>query len=409
MVNTMNVKPKIIVLTVFLFICCWTNAQPSVSEYKRCLEIQGEDPVEYIFRQFEKADVVILGERDHRDITQYELILRLLADKRFEEIGFVYTEVGCANWTESANRLIKSDWESEEEFQKALREHLRNEDYGFLWEKTNRSLLLDGLYRINRKIPKDKRISLGLTDIAFDWEKWTSPRKYGKWLRKNTYYHSGERFSIRDREMANNFLKQYKRQNTISGRRKALYIVNQPHAICSRNGKRAAWRIKKRLGENNVRIVFLNYYMPFSPGEYGFDSSAGIGLINGGLWDAAFYLTGNKPVAFDIKGTPFGKTKAWYWNDGATWENFVDGYIFYVPFYEFKGSIGIKDILTEDCRNEMQRRLNLLYDIGEEPSKDWDAMCLYYNRVRTFSIPSEKSRKRMLEQFCRILPSAQIR
>lgn len=51
---------------------------------------------------------------------------------------------------------------------------------------------------------------------------------------------------------------EHKWQKTISGRRKAIYIANQPHAICSRNGKRAAYRIKKRLGEKRSPFRFIS-------------------------------------------------------------------------------------------------------------------------------------------------------
>ena len=64
-------------------------AQSVLSEYVRCLD-EGEDPIEYVFNLFETPDVVILGERDHRDVTQYELINKLIADHRFaERIGYV--------------------------------------------------------------------------------------------------------------------------------------------------------------------------------------------------------------------------------------------------------------------------------------------------------------------------------
>jgi len=40
-------------------------------------------PIDYIFNLFENSDIVVIGERDHRDTTQYELILDLLKDPRF--------------------------------------------------------------------------------------------------------------------------------------------------------------------------------------------------------------------------------------------------------------------------------------------------------------------------------------
>lgn len=94
------------------------SAQSVLSEYVRCLD-EGEDPIEYVFNLFETSDVVILGERDHRDVTQYELINKLIADHRFaERIGYVYTEVGVVNMTERANKLIKGIFRTDDEYKK---------------------------------------------------------------------------------------------------------------------------------------------------------------------------------------------------------------------------------------------------------------------------------------------------
>lgn len=54
----------------------------------------------------------------------------------------------------------------------------------------------------------------------------------------------------------------------------------------------------------------------------------------------------------------------------------------------------------------MQRRLNLMADTGEMPSNDWDEMKLYYNTVRTFPIPDERTRKHMKEQLDKQLQQA---
>lgn len=372
-------------------------AQFSVANYKQCLELHGMDPVEYVFRLFEHADVVVLGERDHRDVTQYELIVRLLADPRFAtRIGHVYTEVGVTNQTESANRLIKGDWPDETAFREALCQHLRNEDYLFLWEKTNRSIFLDSLYRINRRLPHERRITIGLTDIAFDWSSCHSPLKYKKWLRAYTYYKEGSEGQVRDGVMARNFLRLYKKQTPIDGHRKALLITNQPHAIASRRARTEGWRIKKALGSDRVRVVCLNWYVWTPSGDYGLDSE-GMQLIDNGRWDAAFELTGCRPVAFDLAGTPFGDTPLWYWHDGTTWKDCVDGLIFFKPFHQFRGSIGISGILDDHCKAEMQRRLDILFSADEMPTDQWEHAAGYYNTVRSFPIPDNDTRNRMME------------
>lgn len=373
-------------------------AQTPVDEYQQCLEKYGEDPVEYVFRLFEQADVVVLGERDHRETTQYEFIMRLLSDPRFaDRIGHVYTEVGVTNQTENANNLVKTDWPDESAFADALHEQTRNEDYQFIWEKTNRSVFLDSLYHINRRLPKDKRITLGLTDIAFDWFACSSPYKYKKWLRANTYYHEGQKGQVRDRIMARNFLRLYKRQKPISGRRKALVITNQPHAIVARDARTEGWRIKKALGEDKVRVVCLNWYVWASPGDYGY-ASKGVELIDNGRWDAAFERMGCRPVALDIKGTPYGNTPLWYWENGLKWKDCIDGYIFYKPFQQFRGSVGVSSVLDHHCKEEMQRRIEILYSAGEINTDQWESVERYYNTVRTFSIPDNASRDRMMKQ-----------
>ncbi len=403
--------PRLIIpiLSLLLSFSVPSMAQHSVFDYKECLEQKGEDPIEYIFRLFEKADVVILGERDHRDMTQYDFITRLLADRRFaEKVGHVYTEVGVVNRTAGANFLVNHDWSDEAAFRSALHEQLRNEDYLFVWEKTNRSVFLDSLYRINQRLPQEKRIQLGLTDIAFDWSKWKSPYKYKKWLRANTYYNEKSKASVRDREMTRNFLRQYKAQTPMDGKRKALVITNQPHAISSLHGRTEGWRIKKALGAERVRIVCLNWYVFTSPGDYGY-ASKGVELIDDGRWDAAFQLTGCRAAGIDIKDTPFGRTPAWYWDDGTAWQDLADGFIFHTPFHEFRASIGIAGIIDDSCKEKLHHRLDIMYSAGETPSDNMEEISRYYNNVRTFPIPDEAARKRMAEQLGKWIAKDSIR
>ncbi|MDR2563407.1 MAG: hypothetical protein LBC98_05625, partial [Prevotellaceae bacterium] len=68
-------------LKLIIIIVCMTsgfvvaNAQnKEIVSYIDFLQNQKTHPVDYVFELFEKYDIVILGERDHRDISQYELI-----------------------------------------------------------------------------------------------------------------------------------------------------------------------------------------------------------------------------------------------------------------------------------------------------------------------------------------------
>ena len=315
---------------------------------------KGKTPVDYIFDQFKAADIVVIGERDHRDTTQYELILDILKDPRFvKEIGYVYTEVGCVNRTSEVNKLIKGKFQTNEDFMNHLYAYLRTGEVFYpLWEKYNRVQFLRGLYEINCN--NRQKITLGLTDCAFSWNDISSAQEY-----KNFYYSSACEY--RDSTMAANFAQMFEQQKPKKGKRKALIITNQPHAINATMTKRTYHRqgkwLKERYGQDNVKIVILNW------AEYRFYDGKTFPLIAGGLWDAAFEVIDCKPFGMDIKGTPFGNTP---YLDPAyknlRWEDVADGIIYYKPFYETILTGGIPNIIDSGFESEFMRRIRIYYE-----------------------------------------------
>jgi hypothetical protein len=86
---------KYIILLYITVVTLSVNAQNyTLRDYVHCINNSRTTPIEYIFKLFEYSDIVVIGERDHRDTTQYELILDIQKDPRFvKKIGYVYTEV----------------------------------------------------------------------------------------------------------------------------------------------------------------------------------------------------------------------------------------------------------------------------------------------------------------------------
>ena len=216
---------KFIILLYIIGITISVNAQnQTLKDYVQYINNYSSTPVEYIFKLFEQSDIVVIGERDHQDTTQYQLILDILKDPRFvKEIGYVYTEVGCVNRTSEVNKLIKGKFQTNEDFMNHLYSYLRTGEVFYpLWEKYNRVLFLKGLYEINRN--NHRKITLGLTDCAFSWNDISSAQEY-----KDFYYSSACEY--RDSTMAANFAQMFEQQKPKKGKRKALIITNQPHAI----------------------------------------------------------------------------------------------------------------------------------------------------------------------------------
>ena len=153
-------------LLLFVFCALTTitlKAQtPSIEALRTCAAEKGMPPKEYIFKLFEKSDIVVLGERDHRDTVQYDLIQDILADPRFaEQIGYVYTEVGSYNMNDDVNRLLQGSYPTEAAFMDSLYAYYRkSETFYPIWEKYNRVKFLKGIYEINRTSPKKIRLGL---------------------------------------------------------------------------------------------------------------------------------------------------------------------------------------------------------------------------------------------------------
>ena len=366
-------KMRIKVLTVLLIsITTSLFGQNEVTGYADFLKKQ-KDPKEYIFDLWETSDIIILGERDHRDTTQYNLILDILSDERFiEKVGHLYLEIGDVNATNEANNLIKNIYENISDFNKEFVKLQMIDNWGpYPWDKYNHYQLLYGLTKINNKLPQEKKITLGLLDMEFSWEDMDA-EKYKKF----NSYDMNKEFNTREEIMADNFLSFYPEQQSRNGRKKALIITSREYAAkfsveCRGNHvKRQAGYIKDVYGDN-VKTVALNWYkwLPLDWQRQILPDKTN-GLSANGLWDAAFELTGCKPVGFNLENTPFGKDEYDYpFDNSLKWEDVFDGYIFYEPYYNFIGKAGFPAELNLKQAREIVRRL-IIYDYAYGDKKE---------------------------------------
>lgn len=340
-----------------------TPSVPSIKALHEYADKNGISPKDYIFKLFEKSDIVVLGERDHRDSLQYNFILDLLADPRFaERVGHVYTEVGGINMREKVNRLLQGSYSSENEFMDSLYAYYRNGECFYpLWEKYNRIKFLKGLYKINKK--SSRKIHLGLTDLNFSWDKIHTVDDYKAfWKSLNK--------TNRDSLLSANFASMYERQPFVNGMRKALVITSQPHAISysgyfkpwKRDYGTQGWWMKKTFGEDRVRIVVLNWF------DYNLFNGQNCPMTGNGVWDAAFERMACRPFGIDLQDNPYGATD--YKGDagggptfikGMKWQDVADGLIYDAPLYDHVAAIGIKGMISKEFEPEIRRRTELFW------------------------------------------------
>lgn len=367
---------KIILLIIITGCAIASYAQnPKLNDYVNCIKSNSCNPVDYIFNLFEKSDIVVIGERDHRDTTQYELILDLLRDPRFaKDIGYVYTEVGCVNKTKDVNKLLCEKYKSDKAFNDALYFYLRDEDFNPLWDKYNRVQFLRGLYEINRN--SKHKIMLGLTDCKFSWKKIKTTEEYRD-------FNDSPACTYRDSTMCFHFAKMYAKQKPKNGKRKALIITNHPHALNAtfeRNDYHCQGKwLKKEFGSDNVKIVILNWT------EYTHSNEQQMPLVANGLWDAAFEVVDCQPFGMDIKGTPYGRTP--YFDDRygkMKWEDVTDGIIYIKPCYETVLTIGIPGIVSPDFEEEFMRRIRIYFEAMDRAVPTLEEAKPAYDRFISF-------------------------
>lgn len=149
------------------------NAQhDSIKTYVQFLEKPHLSAKDYIISLYDNYDIVIFCERLHVEFTQYELLVDLFADSRFQnQVGHIYMEMGGSNWDKPMNDYLHAEKLRQEESIKRALYIQQNAMWYPLWARYNYHYLLTNLYEINSKLPKNQKLSLHPTDIAVDWSR----------------------------------------------------------------------------------------------------------------------------------------------------------------------------------------------------------------------------------------------
>jgi hypothetical protein len=288
---------------------------------------------EYVVSLFEKHDLVILCERDHRDVKQYEMILDVIADPYFtENVGAVFTEIGARGLDAELNEFLSdaalSDRQVEEKavgFQRRLMDPL--------WDKTNYIHLMKGIHSINRGLPTGKKVKLHPTGgLSIEGE--PTAEKYDRMM---------VNYIRTDFDMANHIRETFDAMKEKNPAAKALVIMNFRHAFnfgFDELGGLNAGNLLYNLYPRRTAHVMINGYRSWD-----------FGAVQDGRWDAAFKVAGVEDAGFDLAGTPFGECDFDYVNEkyreGRTYKDVFTGFVFYRPFAKFETWIGWEGLVDD--------------------------------------------------------------
>lgn len=296
---------------------------PSIQKYIDFLKINRRDINDYVLSLFDKYDHVILCERLHPEMTQYDMIYNLVTDSRFvDKVGTVFTEIGNIDSHKAYEELTDMDFPNDTVFQQALSSFMmENQSFHLFWIRTNWFTFLERMAKFNHK--KEQKVKIFFTDRA-------------NWKYKNQNYN-------RDSLMANNI-------NTIIEEKKlnkSLIIMNYRHAYV--RGDRNCGHFISQKFKGKVANVFIN--------TVGWDMSP----LQYGKWDVAFEQMPEKAYAFSLQDSPFGKDRFdHYFFSGELsklrYEDMFTGVIYYQPLYLHYMGWGFPYALQPDNVKTLQER-----------------------------------------------------
>lgn len=265
----------------------------STKSYVNFLKKQKTSPVDYVIGLFDKYDIVVLCERAHPEMTQWDFIYDVIRNPKFiNKVGNVFTEYGQVGMQDYINKFMATDSLDANEIHKRIIHIMHNMPVWPSWTNFNLYKYLDRLYHLNQTLLPENRIQHHFTDAAVDWSAIKT---------KNDYKNYQEKFiMVRDEIMAKTIIVEMNKLSKTSIKRpKCLVVMNYRHAMDLTDRLPDVKRVntyeflKDSFGNRAANVLINSSILTLVP-------------IANGVWDAAFEKNGNKQLGFNFQGSPFG-------------------------------------------------------------------------------------------------------
>lgn len=352
---------KKIFLIIVLSTVCSFSQNIEIKPYVNYLNtLEKKSAKDYILEKFKTNDIVVLCERDHSEISQYELIKDIISDEYFKEnVKNIFTEIGVVNLQPEITNFLKIKGLDSVYVETKLNEFQRNASSYFIWDRYSYHYLLKTIYNINNS---ENQISLYPSDSEFDWKTVQTSEDY-----KRAYEIEIE---PRDSLIASNIINKYKEIQS-ENNKKALIILNIRHAYkvhSHYNNEVIQQNSGKYLSDFFKDRAF--FVLSNRPRFYINENKLVYELIQDGKWDGAFKYLKIDNIGFDFKNSIFGEDNFDLQNiiNVQKYSDVFDGFIFYknienhnlIDFYE--------GLVSKDFEDEFFRRFKIQMEYFENTS-----------------------------------------
>jgi len=323
--------------------------------YVDFLQVTQESPVDYIIRLFEQNNLVVLCERIHPEMSQYDFIFELATDQRFlDRIGNIFTEIGSSSYQNRLNRYLEASDSPDSGCVSELNKIYRDFYDGGVWDKTNLYIFLRRIHDANRTMDSSRKIRVYPSGKAFSYEGMTKER-YKQYDAPN-----------RDSSIAANIISKYIELKKADPEAKALIIMNFRHGF-NQHINHPTGRLIQNVGgylfeafPRKVANVMLNTVIAKQIAD-----TVIFGAVQSGRWDAAFEALGNPSTGFDLAASPFGIDHCDYLNfldHDLSYRDLFTGYVFYNPVGEHQLGFGVSTIFEGEFEETLQQRIIELFE-----------------------------------------------
>lgn len=394
------------IISFISFIAIANSSIGQIEEYVDFLQNPQLSAKNYILRQFEEHDMVILCERDHNELTQYDLYLDVIADPWFlKNVSNIFTETGSYSIRDQIYSYIHTKYENDTSREADLITICQNVNFYSSWHNYNYYYFLDQINIINSETNSTGKINLFPSDFEFNWEEIKTAEDYTNWRKTVVWVND------RDSIMAEHIIEQYEQQVTNFGKQKCLVILNNRHAF-----SKYVKNKEKDLIIPCTAAILMDKYDERATNIFVHNMGATSRIIDNkawnpepeptpiqyGKWDAAFKILGYESIGFDFANSPFGEDSFDYWPFDSTdlrYKDYFAGYVYFLSLEKFKIVEGIPNYFKyNDFRRELVRRDQIFsesYNINKRGLSWYDR----YDRIRLSKVYGINKSREIVNQW----------
>jgi hypothetical protein len=314
-----------------------------ISVFINFLEHNAHEPVSFVMDKLSKHKITMFGEVHFRKIS-WDFCRSLLIEKEFAAyVGTVFLEF-ASHMQNDIDLFMKKDTLDTELLLGVFREYILGG-----WTDKGRYDFVVDLWNLNKTLPENKKVKVVLVD---------TPRPFSTFTTREDISINDSKYN-RDEYMASTISEYLVDSNDD---RNTLFIVGTAHICKSLNS--AGKILMDSLLRDDIYSIFTH-----SPRmDNWVDIPERLRLE---VFDQAFHSYGDKPMAFNLDESPFGKEPfdGLYYDGSGSYQQNYDGYIFFGSLdNEPYGEI-LFDIFDDAYIKETERLYNLQ---GWNLKRDWD-------------------------------------